>query len=110
MKKIWFDITNTPQVHFLLGIKDCLKDKPFSYLFTSREFSETSELLKQKIGSNYQLFGNHYGKNRIKKVFSTVLRFVALSVKVKNHDISISCVSDSAIWGSWLKRKKIIVF
>jgi len=55
--KIWFDITNTPQVHFLLGIKSMLEGNN-SFIFSTREFSETTKLLilGLRLTDNQQLF------------------------------------------------------
>lgn len=111
MKKIWFDITNTPHVHFLLGVKDILDDiDQYSYTYTSREFSETNKLLHQKIGDNFTSIGKHYGKKNINKVRGLISRFLDVSKSVGEYDISISNGSENAIWLSFLKRKKSIAF
>jgi predicted glycosyltransferase len=56
--KIWFDITNTPQVHFLLGIKDMLEEGN-EFVFSAREFSETAKLLQQKLNDPFETIGGH---------------------------------------------------
>jgi hypothetical protein len=112
MKKlVWFDITNTPHVHFMLGIKETLDQYgEFGYIFTSRDFSETNKLLRQKIGDNFTTIGKHYGKKKLDKVRGLASRFLQISRRVGNYDISISNGSESAIWLSFLKGKKSIAF
>lgn len=111
MKKIWFDITNTPHVHFLLGIKNTLEEiDEFEYVFTSREFSETNKLLRQKIGNNFTTIGKHYGKRKINKMLGLASRFLQISKAVGGFDISISNGSESAIWLAFFKGKKSIAF
>ena len=101
-KKIWFDITNTPHVHFLLAIRYALGDENFSYIFSSRDFSETNKLLSTSIKENYINIGSHYGKNFLKKIFGLFLRFRNIYNLKLDYDISVSCGSESAIWKSKL--------
>lgn len=109
MKKIWFDVTNSPQVHFQVSIMRALESK-FDFFFTTRNFAETNYLLKEKINENFISIGGHVGKNKILKVLNMILRvFFILSYNLK-YDISISNGSDSAIYSSKIKRKKAITF
>ena len=109
--KIWFDITNTPHVHFLLGVKETLDQiNEYTYTYTSRDFSETNKLLKQKIGDDFTTIGKHYGKRKLDKVRGLLSRFAQISRSVGDYDISISNGSESAIWLSYLKGKKSIAF
>ena len=109
--RVWFDITNTPHVHFLLGIRDALEEhNNYEYNYTSRDFSETNKLLKQKIGNDFISIGGHAGKNKINKVVGLIKRFRQVYKSVKDYDISISNGSENAIWLSALKRKKSIAF
>jgi uncharacterized protein len=111
LKTIWFDITNTPHVHFLLGVKSALEMiGEYEYKFTSREFSETNKLLRQKIGDDFSTIGGHYGKKKINKVIGLLGRFAQISRSVGDFDISISNGSESAIWLAFLKGKKSIAF
>ena len=110
MTKIWFDILNTPQVHFLLGIKNSLNKNEFEYIYSARKFSETEKMLTQKIGENFISIGNHKGKNIIKKGIGVINRFFDVYNQNTEYDISISCGSENAIWTSFLKRKKSIAF
>lgn len=112
--KIWYDITNTPQVHFLLAIKDLLdrvgvaQDEP---IYTAREFSETAKMLEKRVGKDgFVTIGGHYGKSYIKKVAGLLDRFRQIYKLPFDYDLSISCGSESAIWASWLRGKKSIAF
>lgn len=110
-KTIWFDITNTPHVHFLLGVKETLQElEEFNFKYTSRDFSETNKLLRQKIGDKFKTIGKHYGKRKFNKIRGLLYRFAQISKSVGNYDISISNGSESAIWLSYLKGKKSIAF
>ena len=111
MPKIWFDITNTPQVHFLTAIYDELKKSgEFEFLFTAREFSETTSLLEKRIGPDFKTFGGHYGKSYTKKITGLFRRFQEILFTNLKYDISISCGSENAIWSSFLRGKKSIAF
>lgn len=111
MSKIWFDITNTPQVHFLTAIYDELKKKgEHSFVFTAREFSETTTLLEKRIGKDFRVFGGHYGKSYTKKIAGLFKRFQEILFTHISYDVSISCGSENAIWNSFLRRKKSVAF
>ncbi|MDX9694230.1 MAG: DUF354 domain-containing protein [Bacteroidales bacterium] len=109
--KIWFDITNTPQVHFLLSILKGLRENGFSdFKISARDFSETTSLLKQKTELPFTTIGKHQGKNLSKKAFGLINRYIEVHKKVTDFDISLSCGSESAIWSSFLKGKKSIAY
>lgn len=111
MKKIWFDITNTPQVHFLSAIHKALKDKTdFGFIFTARDFSETVKLLERKIDLPFHVIGKHHGKRAIKKIGGVLHRFKELSSFAPQFDVSISCGSETAVWTSFLQKKLSIAF
>lgn len=111
--KVWFDITNTPQVHFLLAVEDMIKSfKPDTVpLYSTREFSETVKMLERKVGKgNFITIGNHKGKSYIKKIMGLFERFNSLNKVKLDYDLSISCGSESAVWKSFLEHKKSITF
>ncbi len=109
--KIWFDITNTPQVHFLLAILMGLEEKGFKdFSLTARDFSETKNLLSKKTDIPFKTIGQHKGKNLAKKATGLVSRFFEVYKSVKCFDVSLSCGSESAIWSSFLKGKKSIAY
>jgi uncharacterized protein len=109
--KVWLDITNTPQVHFLLAILKGLKAQGFSdFLITTRDFSETKDFLKLKSDLPFRILGKHEGKSRSKKAIGLINRFLDINKVIKDYDISLSCGSESAIWSSYLKKRKSIAF
>jgi uncharacterized protein len=111
MKKVWFDITNTPQVHFLVAIYKALKDQGgFDYVFSARDFSETITLLKRKIDIPFQVIGRHSGKSKARKAAGLLYRFKEIAVAAPNYNISISCGSEAAVWLSFLRRRVSIAF
>lgn len=108
---IWIDITNTPQVHFLLAIQRGLDQHgAFDYSITARDFSETLKLLEAKTDLPFQVIGGHYGKSMSGKALGLVKRFTNTYRAVDHYDISLSCGSESAIWTSFIRRKISIAF
>jgi len=108
---IWFNITNTPQVHFLLGIRNTMRELGYdSFTYTAREFSETAKLLAQEKDLSFQLIGGHHGKSKIKKSIGLLSRFINIQHLPIEFDLSISCGSESAVWNAWLRKKKSIAF
>lgn len=110
--KFWFDITNTPQVHFLLSLYNSLKEETpgNEYVFTAREFSETTKLLKKQLDTSFSVLGKHYGKSKTNKAFGLLSRFNTVIFSKIDFDVSISCGSENAVWASAIKRKKSIAF
>lgn len=111
--KIWYDITNTPQVHFLLAVQNMISefDSSVDPIYTAREFSETAKMLANVVGeTNFKSIGGHYGKSYIKKIFGLFLRFKSIYSESINYNISISCGSEAAIWKAKLEGKKSIAF
>jgi predicted glycosyltransferase len=109
--RIWFDITNTPQVHFLLAIQRGLDEREkLNYQITARDFSETIKLLEKKTEIPFKVIGGHYGKSMTGKAFGLIKRYINTFNAVDAFDCSISCGSESAVWTSFLKRKKSIAF
>lgn len=110
MKKIWFDITNTPHVHFQLALYKELKKSNYEFIFSARDFSETIKLLEEKCPEKFKIIGKHYGKNYLRKILGLFYRFKSINSNIADYDLSISNGSENAIWLSWLKRKKSIAF
>lgn len=109
--KIWLDITNTPQVHFLLAIKSGLEEAGFkNFSISARDFSETINLLRKKTDAPFQVFGDHKGKNISKKAIGLIKRFYDIKNKINDFDASLSCGSEAAIWTSMLKRKLSLAY
>ena len=111
IEKIWFDITNTPQVHFLIAVKEILYDKFNQFTFTARDFSETTELLGRYVNTtDLNIINSTYGKTNLQKIKSVFSRYNCIKSLGLDFDLSISCGSDSAIWYSFFNRKRSIAF
>jgi len=108
MVRIWFDITNTPHVHFFAPIIKHLQ-KEHKIFVTARDFSETLPLL-ESYGIEYKLIGGHKGKNRMKKVFGLVLRVKQLLNEVPQFDISFGIGGQYTTPVSALRKKPSVVF
>lgn len=108
--KIWFDITNTPHVHFQLSIYKALNHGEHEFNFSARDFSETLKLLEKNLGKDFVTIGKHHGKNKLKKIIGLLTRFRDIGNQIPDYDLSISNGSENAIWLSWLKGKKSIAF
>lgn len=111
--KVWYDITNTPQVHFLLAIKRIIEelDHTIDSVYTARDFSETSKMLTKVLGDNsFKTIGKHHGKSYAKKVSGLIYRSIEVLRLDLDYDVSISCGSESAIWRSFINRKTSIAF
>lgn len=111
--KVWYDITNTPQVHFLLAIDRIVKelDETTQSVYTAREFSETSKLLADKVGKEeFKIIGGHGGKSYVRKISGLFSRFSEISRLKMEYDVSISCGSESAIWNSFFNKKLSVAF
>lgn len=111
--KVWYDITNTPQVHFLLAIDRIVKelDEATQSVYTAREFSETSKLLAEKVGKEeFKIIGGHGGKSYVRKISGLFSRFSEIARLKMEYDVSISCGSESAIWNSFFNKKPSIAF
>lgn len=108
---IWYDITNTPQVHFLLALRNSLSSMlDHESLISIRDFSETESLLKQKTTEDFIKIGSHKGKSKSRKIGGLLSRFLELHETIKTYDLSISCGSEAAIWSSTLRHKQSIAF
>jgi predicted glycosyltransferase len=111
IQSIWFDITNTPQVHFLLAVKKMLNEKFSNFTFTARDFSETKDLLSKYVDkTELKIINSTYGRTKLEKIKSVFSRYYYLRSLDLNFDLSLSCGSDAAIWYSSFSRKRSIAF
>lgn len=103
--KIWIDITNSPHIIFFSDIIDRLKSENHQIVITSRNLSNTRELLNLK-GWDYHEISNHPGASSIKKILYYPIRIFKLYKYLidKNIDISISHSSFHAPFASWLLK------
>ncbi len=106
--KIWFDITNTPHVHFFAPIIEHLK-KEHEIVVTARDFSETLPLL-ESYGIRYTLIGGHKGKSRIKKVIGLLSRVFSMIKEIPEFDISFGIGGQYTTPVCAIKRKPAVVF
>jgi len=106
--KIWFDITNTPHVHFFAPIIHYLKQE-HEIIVTARDFSETIPLLKF-YEIDYILTGSHKGKSRFKKVIGLVVRIKSLLNQVPEFDISFGIGGQNTTPVSAWRKKPSVVF
>ncbi|HPD65064.1 MAG TPA: DUF354 domain-containing protein [Bacteroidia bacterium] len=107
--KLWFDITNTPHVHFFAPIIRHLSEKHHDVVVTAREFSETIPLLNS-YGIDFKLIGVHMGKNRIMKVIGLATRLVSILKEVPPFELSFGIGGQNTTPVSFFRRKPSIVF
>lgn len=111
IQKVWFDVTNTPQVHFLLAVRKMLNEKFSDFTFTARDFSETKDFLSKYVESTeLKIINSTYGRTNLKKIKSVLSRYDCIRSLDLNYDLSLSCGSDAAIWYSFFNRKRSIAF
>lgn len=108
MKRIWIDITNTPQVNFLLPVIKFLKSD-YKLIISARDFSETVPLLR-KNGINPIIIGDHKGKSRLLKILGFFERLVTLNRIIPDFDISVSMGGNQPALLSRVRNKKSIIF
>lgn len=92
--KIWFDLTNSPHVHFFRQMIGELKDDGHEILITSRNAANTTELL-DLYGMDYTIVGKSYGKKLRNKIFGNIVRVKNLVKFVKKHKIDVAISQSS---------------
>lgn len=107
--KIWFDITNTPQVNLFKPFINRLSADNH-IIITVRDFAETVPLVLKEINIEPIVAGAHKGKNKFNKMSALINRFFVLLRKVPDFDISISCAGVEASLVSKIRGKKSIIF
>ena len=105
--KIWFDISNTPRVHFFAPIVKFIIKKDYQVFITSRDLGETKYLLKM-YGFNHKVVGKYYGKPIIKKLYGEIKRLLSLYLFVSDFDIAIGSAEATQV--AKLKFRKNIKF
>lgn len=109
--KIWIDLTNSPHVLFFRPIINRLKKDGHKIIVTTREHSQTIELLKM-FNIKYKRIGKHKGKSKIKKAFGMlrILSLIKFALKEK-PDIGICHQSPYLIQACfWLRISSIYIF
>ena len=102
-KKIWIDLDNSPHVPFFIPIMRELKSKGYELRLTARDCSQTCGMADM-FGLQYLRVGKHYGKNKVLKVYGTILRALQLANEVRNKGIrlAVSHGSRSQMFASFL--------
>lgn len=109
MKALWFDITNTPHVHFLSPIIDHFQSITATKI-TVRNFSESVALAQEEFNTEFIVVGQHGGKHKAKKIGKMISRLNTLRSIVNGFDFAISCGGfESCFLAKW-KHKSSIVF
>lgn len=106
--KYWFDITNTPHVHFFAPIIRHMEKQHEVYV-TARNFSETLPLL-ESYGIKYKTIGDHMGKSRVMKVLGLLFRLVKLQCVLPKFDVSFGLGGQNTTPISFWRSKPSVVF
>ncbi len=109
MKTLWFDITNTPHVHFLAPIIERYRSTN-RILVTVRDYSESADLARRKFNELPILIGRHGGTNKMMKLKALVKRLHSLSNKINCFDFALSCGGFEACFVAKLQRRVSIAF
>ncbi len=99
--KIWFDLTNSPHIHFFRDMIADLKNEGHDILVTTRDHANTIDLLKL-YHIDYMAIGGTYGKKMSNKVKGNIgrARQLAKIIRQEKVDVAISQSSfSSAIAG-----------
>lgn len=109
MKKLWFDLTNTPHVNFFKPIikKYSANSK---VIISARDFSETIELARQELNKEPIIIGKHAGKSKAKKIYNMLNRLIKMIIKIPSFDIVLTCGGVEASIIAKMRRKKAIAF
>ncbi len=109
MRTLWFDITNTPHVHFLLPIME--RYRAHSNIIVSvRDYSETIALARKQLRLDPVVVGRHGGKSKIKKAARLVARLGMLGSKIDTFDVALSCGGIESCLIAGTRRKIAVVF
>lgn len=100
--KIWFDLTNSPHVHFFRQMIGELQDDGHEVVITSRNAANTTELL-DLYGMDYTIVGKSYGKKLRNKIFGNIVRVRDLVKFVKNNKID-AAISQSSFTSAIVGR------
>ena len=95
--RIWLDITNSPHVLFFAPIVKELEKKNHNIIITSREHSQTTELLKLH-SMKSTVVGTHAGASLIRKALYVPVRIVSLIKGLRNEKID-ACVVHQSFYG-----------
>jgi len=109
LKTLWFDITNTPHVHFLSPIINRYRSRA-DIVISVRDYVETIALARHKFKTKFLVVGQHGGRNKIRKVSKMLNRLSALRMRVNGFDFALSCGGfEACLLAKW-RHKSSIVF
>lgn len=100
--KIWFDISNSPQVMLFKDMLDDLQKQGHDILVTSRPLANTIDLLESH-NIPHTIIGQHYGKNAIMKIIGYPIRVFLLWKFLRSKKINLS-VSQSSFHAPLVAR------
>jgi predicted glycosyltransferase len=109
MKTLWFDITNTPHVHFLKPIYERYR-RSADVMISVRDYSEAVELVRKSFNVRPKVIGGHGGSSRIRKVSKLLYRLNLLRKEIDGFDYALSCGGFEACFVARWRRKLSIVF
>lgn len=109
MRKLWFDLTNTPHVHFLKPLISRYKDN-FEIIISARDYAETVKFLQKELLTQPIMIGKHAGKHRLKKLCNILYRLYKTNMIIPDFDIALSCGGVEASFVAKSRRKSTIAF
>jgi predicted glycosyltransferase len=92
--KIWFDISNSPQVLLFKDMLIDLKSQGHDLLITSRPLANTVALLDEA-SISHTIIGKHYGRKTFKKLLGYPIRVYHLWIYLRNKQIDLSISQSS---------------
>ncbi len=92
--KIWFDLTNSPHIHFFRGLIEELKKDGHEVLITTRDQANTIDLLKL-YNIEYHIVGRSYGKSLWNKIFGNFHRVWSLIKYIKSQRVDVGISQSS---------------
>lgn len=91
MPAIWIDLDNSPHVPLFAPIVRHYRDLGIDVILTSRDHSQTTELLDlQGFAGTYNVLGEHPGTGIFAKVFGTLGRARSLAAHVRSRRMDIA--------------------
>ncbi len=104
---IWVDIKNS---HEPLLFKSLIKDLPYNFYITARDYAEVTALL-DKYGMQYRKVGKYHAKSKVTKALYLGIRSLHLALIVPKFDFFLSHGSIYGIIASKIRgRKSITIF
>ena len=92
--RIWFDLTNSPHIHFFREMIAELKSEGHEVVVTSRDAANTVDLMKM-YGIEYHLVGGFYGTHLWHKLTGNIKRVRDLVKFVKREKVDVGISQSS---------------